>query len=309
MAVLSSREVLPRTFDNRIGSDPSAQRNFVCTTDGPTPSLQLQAACGVLQGQSHPEYPYLVALSSTSTEPDFYHAEVTYTYGLMPDAGDFNPNPLGRPDVWSYAVSGATIPAETYYDDSQVGRTAAQCASSSTNPDGTTPLVNSAGDPIMGVTTQVGELKVTIKGNRPTFDTSAAITAAGAINEDVYLFAQPYQWQCQGISGSPKTEAVNGETIKFWEVQVSLIYRQAGFIAKLFDTGYNVIDEKTNRLREATVLNSQGVKVPSSMPVALNEDGTQMMPSEGGGGVCVRTIQRRLHPAVNFNTYFGTPPQ
>ena len=306
MAVLSSREVLPRTYDNRIGSDPSAQRSFVCTTDGPTSSGELQQACGILQGQSHPEYAYLVALASTSTEPDYYHAELTYTYGLMPDAALFAANPLARPDVWSYAVSGATIPAETYYDDSSLGRTSGQCGGS-TNPDGTVPLVNSAGDPLMGVTTQVGELKVTIKGNRATFNTSQAIAAAGAINQDAYLFAQPYQWQCQGISGSPKTEAVNGETIKFWEIQVSLIYRQAGFIAKLFDTGYNVIDPKTNRLQEATVLNKQGVYVPSSMPVALNEDGTQMMPSESGGGVCVRTIRRRLHPAVNFNSFFGTP--
>ena len=161
----------------------------------------------------------------------------------------------------------------------------------------------------MGVTTQVGELKVTIKGNRKKFETQKAIAAAGAINSDTYLFAQPYQWQCQGISGSPKTEAVNGVEIKFWEIQVSLIYRQRGFIARLFDTGYNVIDPKTNRLVQGKVLNEQGVYVPSSMPVALNEDGTQMMPNEDGGGVCVRTIERRLHPEIAFNDYFGTPPQ
>ena len=307
MAVLSSREVLPRTHDNRIGSDPSAQRSFVCTTDGPTSSTELQQACGITQGQSHPEYAYLVALSSSSTEPDYFHAELTFTYGLMPDAALFNPNPLARPDVWSYSVSGATIPAETYYEDSQVGRNSAQCPGT-VNPDGTVPLINSAGDPLMGVTTQVGELKATIKGNRPTFDTAQAIAAAGAINQDAYLFAQPYQWQCQGISGSPKTEAVNGETIKFWEIQVSLIYRQAGFIAKLFDTGYNVIDPIQGKI-EATVKNSSGVFVPSSMPVALNEDGSQMRPSPGGGGVCVRTISRRLHPTVNFNSFFGTPQQ
>lgn len=307
MAVLSSREVLPRSYDMRIGSDPSAQRNFVCTLDGPTTSDELQRACSILQGQSHPEFPYLVALSSTSTESDYYHAELTYTYGLMPDAEEFSPNPLARPDVWSYSVSGATIPAETYYPDDNLSKNASECQGSATNSDGTVPLVNSAGDPLMGVTTQVGELKVTIKGNRREFDTQQAIAAAGAINEDNYLFAQRYQWQCQGISGNPKTEAVNGETYKFWEIQVSLIYRQAGFVAKLFDTGYNVIDEKTNKLREATVLNSQGVQVPSSMPVALNEDGTQMQPSEDGGGVCVRTIERRLHPSISFNDFFGTP--
>ena len=307
MAVLSTREVLPRQHDNRSGSDPSAQRNFVCTLDGPTSSSELQAATGIIQGQPHPEYSYLVALASTSTESDYYHAEITYTYGLTPQGSDFAANPLARPDVWSYSVSGASIPAETYYPDSNT-RNAAQCQSS-TNSDGTLPLVNSAGDPLMGVTTQVGELKVTIKGNRQEFETQKAIAAAGAINSDPYLFAQPYQWQCQGISGSPKTEAVNGVEIKFWEIQVSLIYRQRGFIARLFDTGYNVIDPKTNRLVQGKVLNEQGVYVPSSMPVALNEDGTQMMPDSEGGGVCVRTIERRLHPEIAFNDYFGTPPQ
>jgi len=287
----------------KIGSNPTAKRNFVCTLDGPTSVQQIQAACNVLQGSPHPEFDYLRALSTNVTEPDPFHANVSFDYGL-PDAGStFNPNPLQRPDIWTYAVSGATVPAEAYYWDSSIN----DFSEPETDEDGMSALVNAAGDPLMGVTTQVGEMKVTIKGNREQFDIDEALKVSGTINEDTYLGKPPFFWQCQGISAAPKTEAVNDQEYKFYEVQVNLLYRSLGFVAKLFDTGYNVIDPELGYTRAQVKSKKDGTFANASMPVALNDDGSQTEPGEDGK-VKVRTIKRRLHPAVSFNTYFGSPP-
>jgi hypothetical protein len=297
MSVISFREVLPRTFENRLGSNPSATRKFVCTTDGPTSVTDISAALGIPQGSPHPEATYLLALDASFTEPDTYHAEVSISYGMPAEAGtdsqSWTPNPLSRPAVWSYSTTGATIPVEDYYEGT---------GSSSTS---LKPLVNSAGEPLLGVTTQVGELKVQIQVNRASFDVGAAIAGTGALNDSGYLGAPAYHWQCQGISGQPQTEAVDGVQIRFWSITSNLVYRQRGWVAQLLDTGYNCI-QPDGGLGPCKVITDAG-PVEASMPMALNEDGTQAFNSSGGK-IEVRKIERRLHPAVNFVSYFGTPP-
>lgn len=310
MAVVSTREVIPRTYQMKMGANPTATITYACTLDGTaTTNAQIQTACGVTQGAAHPEMGYLVALESTVTQPDPYHAVCTYKYGVpVGGATDFKPNPLTRPDVWSYATTGATIATAHYYpeDGEDVD----------TLPDGTSPLINSASDELFGVQTQVGELKVSIKGNRATFDYGEATAVTGCVNNDVYLGGAKYCWQCQGISGEPRTEIVNNVQYDFYVVQVSLVYRQQSFVARLLDTGMNVLKEEqsdsgesTGKLvkQQATVKNAKGIDIPSSQPVALNEDGTQMEP-DSEGKTPPNTLFRRLHQAVAFNTYFGTPP-
>lgn len=297
MSVINFREVLPRTFENRLGSNPSATRKFVCTTDGPTSVTDISAALGIPQGSPHPEATYLLALDASFTEPDMYHAEVSISYGMPAEAGtgsaSWSPNPLVRPAVWSYSTTGATVPVEDYFEGT--GSTASSLK----------PLVNSAGEPLLGVTTQIGELKVQIQVNRPTFDYGAAIAGTGAINNAPYLGAPAYYWQCQGISGQPQTEAVNGQQIRFWSITANLVYRQRGWVAQLLDTGYNCI-QPTGGLGPCKVLAEGGV-IDASMPMALNADGTQAL-SGSDGKIPVRKIERRLHPAVDFVAYFGTPP-
>lgn len=311
MAVVSTREVIPRTYQMKMGANPTATITYACTLDGTaTTNAQIQTACNVQQGAAHPEMPYLVALESTVTQPDPYHAICTYKYGVpVGSADEFTPSPLTRPDIWSYSTTGATIATSHYYPE---GEDDVQ-----TLADGTSPLVNSASDELFGVQTQVGELKVSIKGNRQSFDFAEATAVTGAINNDTYLGGEQYCWQCQGISGEPRTEIVNNVQYKFYVVQVSLVYRQQGFVAKLLDTGMNVLKEEesegtgesTGKLvkQQATVKNAKGIDVPASQPVALNEDGTQMEP-DGEGKTPPRTLMRRLHKAIAFNSYFGTPP-
>ena len=236
MSVISFREILPRTFENRLGSNPSATRKFVCTTDGATSVSDASTAIGIPQGSQHPEATYLLALDASFTEPDLYHVEVSISYGMPAEAGtdseNWQPNPLFRPAVWSYSTTGSTIPVEDYYEGTGSGTGSLK------------PLVNSAGEALLGVTTQVGELKATIQVNRPTFDVGAAIAGTGAVNDSAYLGAPAYHWQCQGISGQPQTEAVNGVQIRFWSITANLVYRQRGWSAQLLDTGYNCIDSQ-----------------------------------------------------------------
>ena len=295
MSVISSREVLPRTFENRLGSNPSATRKFVCTTDGPTSVTDVSTFLNIPQGSPHPEATYLLALDASFTEPDPYHVEVTIAYGMPAEAGtdsqNWAVNPLARPAVWSYSTTGATIPVEDYYEG-----TGSELK----------PLVNSAGEPLLGVTTQVGELKVTIQANRPTFDVGAAIAGTGAINDSAYLGAPAYHWQCQGISGQPQTEAVNGVQVRFWSITSNLVYRQRGWVAQLLDVGLNCITPEGG-LGPCKVYGLDGPPVNASLPMALNEDGTQRLAS-GSGKIEISKLERRLHPAINFTAYFGTPP-
>lgn len=299
MSVLSFREVLPRTFENRLGSNPSATRKFVCTTDGPTSVTDISSALGIPQGSPHPEATYLLALDASFTEPDTYHAEVSISYGMPAEAGttsqDWSPNPLARPAVWSYSTTGATIPVEDYYDGTGSGEGSLK------------PLVNSAGEPLLGVTTQIGELKVQIQVNRSSFDVGAAIAGTGAINAGPYLGAPAYYWQCQGISGQPQTEAVNGVQVRFWSITSNLVYRQRGWVAQLLDTGYNCKQPyPPGGIGPCKVITEAG-PIDATMPMALNSDGTQAEPGSDGK-IEVRKIERRLHPAVDFVAYFGTPP-
>jgi tryptophan synthase beta chain len=54
MAVLSTREVLPRTFTHRFGESPTAEIKYHATTDGPTNTQTVLNAIGIF----HPYIPH-----------------------------------------------------------------------------------------------------------------------------------------------------------------------------------------------------------------------------------------------------------
>lgn len=83
MAVVSWREILPRTFSHSFGSSAECERNFALTLDGPTATQECLDAVGVKFGDSHPEYSRLYCLSGDLTETDFYHAELSVGYGIV----------------------------------------------------------------------------------------------------------------------------------------------------------------------------------------------------------------------------------
>jgi len=289
MSILASREVIPRTFSHKFGESPTAEIKYHVTTSAPVGTQAVLDYVGIKHGTPHPEYSYLLCNQGDVNELDRFHVEVNYSYSV-PASGteDSDPNPLARADIWSFSTGGAAVPALTYFHGSG-------------NND-VRVLVNSAFDFFEGAMTEESELRATISGNRAAFPVGVAASVTNCVNMDAYLGAQPYQWKCQGISGQPQVEVVNGVEIKYWSVSVELAFRQSGWRLMLPDVGYNYL-ESSQRKRAYVIDSESGEKVASSNPVALNSDG-----SLKGSGTAPDILYRRVHREVAFEPFFGAPP-
>jgi hypothetical protein len=287
MAVLSWREVLPRTLSHRFGESPSAETKVIATVDEPTATQSVINAVGIVHGAPHPEYPYLRMLDASLTELDRQHVEITYRYEL-PRQEDLDPNPLARPDVWSFSTGGAQVPALTYYNGSG-------------NSDLRT-LVNTANDFFEGVTALEAEVRASISGNRSTFPLATAANVTNCINASTYLGGAAHTWQCAGISGQQASEVVNGVEIRYWQVTAELVYRRSGWDLQLPNVGWHYITG--GQRRRAYVIDWDNVEyLPSATPRPLTESGNIK-----AGDEYPDILVRRVFPEVNFSTYFGTPP-
>ena len=288
MAVQGYREVLPRTFSHKLGSAPTAQTKWVATVSTPVGHQTIINAIGILHGTPHPEYPYLLCTDASLTESDKFHVEVTYTFEL-PKGSDpqlLNPNPLARPDVWSFSTGGAQVPALVYY---------------SGNGNGTKlPLVNAANDYFEGLTTAEAEVRATIAGNRAAFPSALAAAVTNAINDAPYLFGAKHTWQCAGIGAQPASEVVNGVQINYWQVTAELVYRASGHNLLLPHIGWNYITGSSQK-RRVYVYDEDGTQVPAGSPQPLTSTGNL---KSGAPDI----LERRIYPEVSFASYFGTPP-
>lgn len=331
MAVLNYREVLPRTFSHRFGEAPTAERRFVVTVDEPSPTQDIINAIGVFHGSPHPEYDYLICLNGQFSETDRQHVEATFSYEL-PQSGsqEFQPNPLARPDVWSFSTGGAQVPALYYWAGNSIA-----------------PLVNSAGDVFENVTATEAEVRATISGNRATFDYALAASVTNCVNQSAYLGGGPYTWMCAGITGQQQTEVVNEQEVRYWTFTTELVYRESTHLLFLPDVGYNYI--ATSKDDDAATSSGQGsasgdasvsgktgqsgvtliqgvtartaggtkkrcwvwhdpgnnepkIKIPSADPKALNQDGSMK-----ADGASPNLLVRRMHRAIDFAQFFGTP--
>ncbi|MFM8735371.1 MAG: hypothetical protein ACKOC8_09275 [Pirellulales bacterium] len=291
MAVVAYREVLPRTFSHRFGESPTAERKYIITVDEPTPTQTLINAVGITHGTIHPEYAYLRMLDASLSESDRHHVEITYRYEL-PKQEDLDPNPLARPDVWSFSTGGSQVPALTY-------------SHGSGNND-IRPLQNSAKEYVEGLTTLEAEVRASISGNRSSFPLADAAAVTNCVNSSTYLGGAAYTWQCAGISGQQATEVVNDVELRYWQITVELIYRRSGWNLLIPDVGWNYLEG--GRLERAWVRDPETKeKIASGTPRALTTGGALKAEGEApdiiGGGAGLRVF-----PAVNFSTYFGTPP-
>lgn len=290
MAVLTFREVLPRTFTHRFGESPTAEIRYHATTDGPTNTQTVLNTIGIFHGAAHPEYSYLFCTEGSLNELDRFHVEVVYRYELPAGGSDENePNPLARADVWSFSTGGAAVPALAYYDGDG-------------NAD-IKPLVNSAFDFFEGAMTEESELRATISGNRSVFPIGLAAQVTNALNSDEFLGAAAYQWKCNGISGQQQVEVVNSAEIKYWSVSVELSYRQSGWRLMLPDVGWNYLDGGDKKRAFVLGPPPDQEQVASANVVALNSDG-----SLKSAGTAPDILYRRVHPEVAFTPLFGTPP-
>jgi hypothetical protein len=289
MAVVSCREVIPRTFSHKFGESPTAERKFVATLDEPTPHQTIIGSVGIGHGFAHPEYPYLRMLDAQLTETDRHHVELTYKYEL-PSQQDLDPNPLARPDVWSFSTGGAQVPALVYYSGSGNANRK--------------PLQNSAKDFFEGLTVNEAEVRATISGNRSAFPLALAAEVTNSVNSAGYLGGAAHTWFCSGIGGQQATEVVNDTEIRYWQVTVELIFRASGHSLLLPDVGWNYLDG-TDKKR-VWVKDSESVppeKVASASPRALTTSGAMKGDNEEPD-----ILIRRVYPEANFASFFGTPP-
>lgn len=289
MAVINYREVLPRTASHKFGESPTAETKYIATVDEPTPTQTVVNAIGILHGASHPEFGYLKCLDISLNETDRHHVEVTYRYEV-PKQDDFDPNPLARPDVWSFSVGGARVPALQYYHGM--------------NNSDIRPLVNAAGDFIEGLESVEAEVKATISSNRAVFPLAIAAAVTNSINSGPYLGGAAYTWQCAGISGQQAVEVVNEVEIRYYQVTCELVYRASGWISKIPHVGWHYISG--GKKRRVWAWNEDGTeKIDATAPQPLNEDGTLKFPGANGNP---DQLLRRMFPVQEFSQYFGTPP-
>lgn len=291
MAVISYREVLPRTLQHRFGESPTAETRWIATVDAPGQHQAVIDAIGIVHGSQHPEYPFLRMLEASVTEPDRHHVEVTYRYEV-PQQPDFQPNPLARPDVWQFSTQASQVPFLFYYHG--------------TANNDIRPLVNAAGDFIEGLTVNAPEVRATISGNRASFPLSVAAELTNSINNAPYLGGPAYSWLCNGISGQQTVEVVNDVEIKYWQVSVELTYRRGGYVEQIPHVGFHFLE---NNFKKRVYVREDGTgdKISASAPQPLNESGGLKYP-DGEGDGRPDLILRRPYPAVNFAQYFGTPP-
>jgi len=288
MAVINFREVLPRTFQHKFGEAPTSERKFVATLDEPTPHQQIINAIGIFHGSIHPEYTYLRCIDGQINETDRQHAEVTYRYEL-PAEVEFEPNPLSRPDVWSFSVGGAQVPALRYFHGEGNGDIR--------------PLVNAAGDFFEGLVATEAEVRATINSNRPTFDLALAANVTNAINGSGYLGGDQYTWLCSGIGAQRTTEVVNDIKINYWQITVELLFRRSGWLLGLPHVGWHYIEG--SQKKRVWAYDKDGEVTEAGAPQPLNDNGSLKYP--GANGVPDRLL-RRIHPVINFAPFFGTPP-
>lgn len=286
MAVIDFREIIPRTYSHKFGESPTAERRYAVTVDAPESTGVVIGAVGIRHGDSHPEYSFLKMLDASVTETDRQHVEITYKYEL-PKQKDLDPNPLARPDVWSFSTGGAQVPALVYYSG---GGNATK-----------KPLQNSAKDYFEGLTVSEAEVRATISGNRAAFPLSVAASVTNTVNAGSYLGGEEHTWFCAGVGGQQATEVVNGVEIRYWQITVELIYRQSGHDLLLPDVGWNFLEG--GKKKRAYVEDSQSSeRVPSGSPRALTTAGALKADGDEPD-----ILKRRVYPEVSFASYFGTP--
>ena len=284
MAVHSYAEVIPRTIQQKIGESATATRKFGVSLTGATAHQAIINSIGIQFGSPHPEYPHLLCSEGSVQEVNKYQAEVTYNY-IQPKFGQNNwhKNPTLRPDVWSFSSGVTPIPVFTYLDGTQ-----------------RKPLVNSAGEFFEGCMAHIGELKVSITGNRLLYNYATATQATGRVNDAAYLGGAPGEWLCEGISGNQKYENNDQTDYYYYEVTANISYRSGGHGMYLPDMGMN---QKVSGVLKPCTVEYMGDKIPVTKPVALASNGEQ-----AEAGVTPTVDYYEVHQTANFTALFGNPP-
>lgn len=314
MAVLGHREVLPRTYEHKLGGQPSASRVFIATVNEPTPSQVVLDAIGIKHSSIHPEHSFLECDGFSVDEIDRHHVQCSYTYSLkQTDIEGGELPPWLEPDQWAFSTGSSSVALTQYYDVKPAGMDWIGAPG---------PLMNTAGDVITGLTYSNAEVKMTISGSRLTLDLLQLEQVTNAINSEEWLVFGKHCVQCVGVSASPDRLVWNNQALEYWRINTELVYRSEGFDLYLPNVGWNVIVGGKRR-RAWTFVDEDGVRVrvPSPEKVSLNfaggplcgEEGDSIPTSYGGygdsAGACPPEIYRyQIYHDLNFADWFSSPP-
>lgn len=290
MGVASVKE-LSRKAEYEVGQVRKLTREFVCVltddtlTGSPLYEPDLFTAVGVDLGSIHPTYslePYrcrkMVLTEGFDGSP--YHVHLAAEYGII--AANELTTPLDRSTVWEFDSQPGEIPALTYYDNTTLR-----------------PLTNSAYDYFPGLVTQESTVVMTAQKNFATFP-SSWLGAMNHVNNATFFGCAIHTVKVQKVKVTTVREQYAGAVASYWSATAELHYRQSGHNLQLPDIGWNFIDG--GQKRRAMVFdfeNSEWVASPN--PVGLDGSGALTL------GVPA-ILARRVNPAADFATVFGTPP-
>lgn len=286
MSVIKVTELPSVSAARKFGEAPTFERNWVVEVDDPmTTQSAIVDSVGIGFLAPHPEAAYCRAMNTSVSNYNGsrWHYQVSWSYEL-PKQQNPDPNPLARPDIWKWSTGGLQVPALYYYDGNDLK-----------------VLQNTAGDYFEGVTTDISTLQASISGNRATFDYGLATAVTNAVNSDQFLGADQYTWKCSGISGQPAVEVVNDQEVRYWQVEVTLEFRPDGWPLQLPNVGWNYLDGGQKK-RVYVVDPDTNERVAASNPQPLDNAGNI---KTGAPDI----LARRVHKAVAFAQYFGTPTQ
>lgn len=266
-AILGAREVIPRSYEHRLGDSPTATRVFVVTVDEPVSSGLVLAYLGISHGSPHPEH-MLTCDSISVEETDRHHVQATYTYGIQaPDepGGDGGQTPPWiSADRWTFSTSNASVACTRHFPFNAAAG----------NENVSKPLTNTAGDEIFGISKAEAELRITISGSRLTLNLKDFKKYVNTINSTPWAGFPKHTVQCVGVSGTPERADVNGVVTDYWNISIELIYRSTTHNLLLPNVGWHVIvDGRKQRAWTYIEENNEYVKVATPHPVALNNAG------------------------------------
>jgi len=297
MSVVCTTELAEVSGSRKFGEPPVYKRQWVVEVDDPAQSTtDISNGPGVTFLDPHPDATYCRAfnVSVANYNGSRWHYLVTWDYEVPKLSQEqLDANPLNRTDIWKFSTTGMVVPALYYYYG--------------TGNSDRRALTNSAGDILEGAMTDLSVLQASISGNRQTFDYNTAANVTNCVNDSPYLGGAAYTWKCSGISGQPAVEVVNEIEIRYWQVEVALEYNPTGWPLLLPNVGWNYVSGGQKK-RVYVIDADSGDKVAASNPQPLLSNGALDTASPGESNPPM-LLTRRVHKAINFQQYFGTPPQ
>lgn len=188
------------------------------------------------------------------------------------------------PDMTMQTVI-ATVPARGWFDRVNV-------PDFTDTSDNGQPALNSAFDPVDGLTAETSMVKMTYTNTiceDPNF--SALLAYTNTCNSGSFLGGADYTIKCNGYTCDydPKTA--------LWNVSVEFLYNPKGWQIEYYDAGFNELSPTVFDRKAITDIPGN----PVTKPVALNNDGTAKNPGE-------EPDIRKLYPykTADFRDLFST---